>query len=525
MQGDHMESLEVQFFGRLKISYAGQVLTSFRTLKTQALLLYLLADPAKARKRSHLSELFWPGLPTKSARGNLRSTLYFARQLIRDALHTEGEYVQINPESPITSDIATLNSHLQAVDGHSHTTVEECDSCTELLKKAIGLARGEFAAGFSLDDSNQFEDWLFLQRDKLKRLLLSTYDALVKNLLAQKLSSDAAQYAQERLAQDLLSEEGYRQAMQVYLHDGKRLDGLKLYDRCKQMLKAEWGIVPSAETEAIVKQLRMDQKPPRVVLPKQPSTQPFSAGPPISDPKRFFGRKRELKRIDHWLQNRPMSHIAIIGQRRSGKTSLLHHLQHKHPKFRWVWVDFQDPRMRQLTSLLPYLIRQFGLPDNEVETLESFMDAIGTHQWQQPIIVLMDELGAGLSAPDLTQEFWWMLRALVNSAETSPLAFIVAAHDSPILLAEEEQKTSPFFNIFSTLTLGPLTKNEANKLIDSSNRRFPDDDRAWILAESQQWPILLQILCEECLYALEGNDPEWQTTALARIEPYRYLLI
>ncbi|MGB3612748.1 MAG: hypothetical protein WBA10_03070, partial [Elainellaceae cyanobacterium] len=54
---------------------------------------------------------------------------------------------------------------------------------------------------------------------------------------------------------------------------------------------------------------------------------PFVTGTPISHPSRFFGRRRVVKRLFNLLKTHPLQNGAIIGQRRSGKTSLLNYLR------------------------------------------------------------------------------------------------------------------------------------------------------------------------------------------------------
>jgi len=53
----------------------------------------------------------------------------------------------------------------------------------------------------------------------------------------------------------------------------------------------------------------------------------FIAGPPITHPRHFFGRTRELRRLFGLWQQAPLQNAAIIGPRRSGKTSLLNYLR------------------------------------------------------------------------------------------------------------------------------------------------------------------------------------------------------
>jgi hypothetical protein len=189
-------------------------------------------------------------------------------------------------------------------------------------------------------------------------------------------------------------------------------------------------------------------------------------------------------------------------------------------------VDFQDARMRLEESLLRYLLTSLNLPLPQPCNLNNFLDTVSRHL-QTPAIILMDEIGAGLAAPELNQHFWWSLRSLGSNYTDGKLGFLLTAHEAPDLLAREHGKPSPFFNIFGhTLTLGPFTDSEAQELIAGSPRPFDSADIEWMLVQSGRWPVLLQILADTCLTALEAGQTSnaWRQEGLKRIEPLRYLL-
>jgi hypothetical protein len=284
-----------------------------------------------------------------------------------------------------------------------------------------------------------------------------------------------------------------------------------------------------------------------VLLPMAPLEElaPFVVGPPVAQPRQFFGREGELKRIFSLWERLPLQNVAVIGQHRSGKTSLLRYLQKitttpsaqlrpgqrsdwlsKPERYQWVFVDFQDARMGSRQRLLGHVLKSLDLPVPDECDLNSFMDVVSQHL-QRPTLVLMDEIGAGMAAPELDQEFWWSLRSLGSNYTDGKLGFLLTAHEVPGLLAQAHHKPSPFFNIFGhTLRLGPLSLAEARELAASSPRPFASADVEWILAQSGRWPALLQILCHTRLTALEeGQAGEgWQEEGLSRVAPFRYLL-
>jgi hypothetical protein len=272
---------------------------------------------------------------------------------------------------------------------------------------------------------------------------------------------------------------------------------------------------------------------------------PFIVGPPVTQPRQFFGRTQELSRIFGLWRRLPLQNVAIIGRQRAGKTSLLHYLAgittadptrlrpgQRHdwlpqPElYQWVFVDFQDARMGSRERLLRHLLAGLNIPTPATCSLNDFMDLV-SEQLRRPAIILMDEIGAGLASPEMDQQFWWSLRSLGSNYSEGRLAFVLTAHQVPALLAHEHGKPSPFFNIFGhTLTLGPLNDAEARELLANSPRAFAADDIDWMLAHSGRWPALLQILADTCLNTLsEGRSgAAWREEGLRRIEPFSYLL-
>ncbi len=301
---------------------------------------------------------------------------------------------------------------------------------------------------------------------------------------------------------------------------------------------------PTQPAEPPTRLIEMGESP----TPRTPTDQlpPFLAGPPITHPGRFFGRERELKRLFNLLKRPPLQNAAIIGPRRSGKTSLLHYLKNvttaapeqlrpgqrsdwlpQPEQYRWLFVDFQDPRFGSREELLRYILLSLNLPPPDPCNLDRFLSVV-RRGLQAPTVILFDEIGVALERyPELDNSFWEALRSLATNQAGGNLAFVLASHSAPEQLARQGNLGSPFFNIFGyTATLGPLTEPEARDLITTSPLTFSEADMAWMLTQSARWPILLQILCRERLVTLEDGEPSdaWREDGLRQIEPFRYLL-
>lgn len=272
---------------------------------------------------------------------------------------------------------------------------------------------------------------------------------------------------------------------------------------------------------------------------------PFVAGPPITDPRQFFGRESHLKNLFRLWQDYPFQHAAIVGLKRSGKTSLLHYLRrittadpsHLRPgqkvdwlvnpgRYRWVFINFQDPRMCKLENLLSYILESLHLKVPHPCSLYSFLDVI--ESLRDPSIILMDEIAVALGSNELDTSFWNSLRSLVSGSLLldDNLGFVITAPESPGRLAKNEGKESPFFNIFSTMELTAFSDDEARQLIASSPIPFSAADIEWILVESGRWPCLLQFLCQARLVALlDGvTDESWKEEGLRQLGQFRYFL-
>ena len=273
---------------------------------------------------------------------------------------------------------------------------------------------------------------------------------------------------------------------------------------------------------------------------------PFIAGPPLIHPRHFFGHERELKRLFNLWKRTPLQNAAIIGPRRSGKTSLLHYLQtitttpvaqlrpgQRHDwlpapeRYRWIFADFQDPRLGTQTGLLRHLLSSLNVPIPNLCNLDSFMNAV-SRTLRTPTLILFDEIGVALERyPELDDTFWEGLRSLATNQVGGNLAFVLATHEAPSELVRQTHHSSPFFNIFGyTATLGPLTEPEARALLANATQLFAEVDIAWILEQSGRWPLLLQILGRERLLALEEGetDDAWRAEGLRQLAQFRHLL-
>ena len=547
--------LKLALMGRIELHLDERPLSELTSVKAQALLCFLAVD-GRSHTRPYLANLFWSDLPEKDALRNLRGDLLKLRQFIGPYLDVTNQNLRFKSETDHWLDLT-----------HFRTLVAPDEVALAQLMQAVDLYRGEFLEEFYVRDAPVFDDWLTQQRQLLQEEMLTVCQRLTVAALADGGYETAVAYARQMIQLDPVREEAHRHLMTALALNGQRGAALSHYETYRQIMMDELGVEPAPATTTLREQIRSGElenyelritnyeSPRRDRLTRseptlqnsslriQPaSSQPFIAGPPITHPINFFGRQRELKRLCHMVKRLPLQNGAIIGPRRSGKTSLLHYLKtisqlpddQRRPdqtadwlpqpgRQRWIFVDFQDPRLGGREQLLRYLLTQMEIPIPEPCSLEDFLDAVSDHL-HQPTVILLDEIGVALQRyPDLDDAFWESLRSLATNQVGGNLGFILAGPQPPDQLAQHSGYGSPFFNIFGYMaTLGPFSEAEALALIDSSPIPFPDEDVAWILAESEGWPILLQILCRERLFTLEEGEhgPDWREDGLRQIAPF-----
>lgn len=526
--------LKLSLLGPLQLTLNNTPLTGLASAKAQALLSYLAIN-GRAHSRQTLAGLLWGDLPEDDARRNLRGVVMKLRHLLGNHLLITHQTVAFNPQAAYWLDIEQLHQGLQS--RHLPT-----------LRYCASLHRGEFLEELFVRQAPEFEAWLQQQRSQWQQRLISLYTTYTTCLEAEEAWEEGLQAAHQLIQLDPTREQSQQLYLRLLAHSGQRLTAVTHFEQYQQQLQQELGVSVSPETAVLVDQIRSGNytatATPLLTAPLNQQTAPFIAGPPITHPNRFFGRDREIRRLFNLLRQRPLQNAAIIGPRRSGKTSLLHYLKNitvtppnqlrpsqdqqwlpNPTRYQWIFVDFQDTRFSSHTYLMRYLLSGMGLPTPTPCTLDAFLETV-SEQLQRPTIILFDEIGVAMTRyTELDNPFWESLRSLATNQVDGQLAYVLSSHEPPNLLAQNQEMGSPFFNIFGyTAVLGPLSEEAARQLIASSPLPFPPEDVDWILAESGRWPMPLQILCRERLLALEegATDQLWQQDGRQQAAPFMH---
>jgi DNA-binding SARP family transcriptional activator len=231
----------IQLLGPVVVEVDGYRVTGFRSLKTMALLAFLVAEQ-RAVSRDHLAALFWPDAPQTAARGHLRRALHDLISKLPGCLECDYYTVQFKTAGTFDTDIALLDS-LRA---KGNLAVEQ----------ATQMARGEFLEGIYLDDCPEFEMWLLARRETYRSRVVSLLETLLRHLVKAGRTNAAIEVAWQLLRVEPWSEDVHRQLMSLLSQTGRNEAALRQFHLCRKILTEELDIEPSSETAALYQRIR-----------------------------------------------------------------------------------------------------------------------------------------------------------------------------------------------------------------------------------------------------------------------------
>jgi DNA-binding SARP family transcriptional activator len=294
-----MSQLQLSLLGTPIVKHGGRTLT-FSTRKAQALLVYLAVEGGM-HPRKTLSEAFWPELDAEHGRAALRATLLELRKLLERShgpgeqahLLSERDLLGIEQSSSLVLDLRLIEAaSKQGGRGIEPLADQAREALLTQLEQATDQARGPFLAGFTLRDSQFFDDWTRQQREYWHLRVHQLFDAL-SMLYERAGDAERAMEAVSRwLSFDPLTEEGYRRLMRLRFSQGDRAGALRAYANCRAVLADELQVEPEPETVALAKRIRHTApvRPPQV---RPPHTSPGQPPTNLLDGP-FLGRTTEF---------------------------------------------------------------------------------------------------------------------------------------------------------------------------------------------------------------------------------------
>jgi class 3 adenylate cyclase len=269
-----------------------------------------------------------------------------------------------------------------------------------------------------------------------------------------------------------------------------------------------------------------DLEAERAALPPVPTRgNPYLNRVMIPHPGLFVGRRALVRKILGRLGGTHPQSLSIVGERRTGKPSLINYLRSPQARIDWledpghcffVLLDFQQTRALTPGKVALFigdaLRAQTGMSLEGSEDLGSLRrvgDAVAAAHCR--IVLLCDEFEAVTRNPGIGPDFYAFLRSLAN---TLPVSFVCTS-GRPLkdLCVTHEIADSPFFNIFSEVRLGLFDQADAEELVrePSAARGLPLEALGEaLLSMGGRHPFFLPMACSAWYEFLETEGRQAQ---------------
>jgi DNA-binding SARP family transcriptional activator len=260
--------LSIRLLGPPDVSIEGRPLR-FGTKKSLALLCYLAAE-GRRHSRRELAELLWPESDERHARTDLRSALAKLRKTLGEdgdaqkevvrSLLVDGAHLGIESRR-IELDLEALQTAVSlARTGTSPRGMSaEGLGCRDLISRLrghLGIYRGEFMEGFSVEDSPEFELWLEAERARWRRVFGEICERLSRLEGEAGRPQEAIEAARLWVRHAPLEEGAHRRLVELLSTAGDSEGALLAYEDFRDTIGRELSSEPSAQMQELAGRLQ-----------------------------------------------------------------------------------------------------------------------------------------------------------------------------------------------------------------------------------------------------------------------------
>jgi DNA-binding SARP family transcriptional activator len=271
----HERRLSVGLLGPPRVGFGGRAIR-FERKKTLALLCYLAAEGGQ-RPRAELADLFFPKSDERHARTDLRSILSKLRKALGDdgasngangdgvrLLAVDGDSLGVE-QRMVELDLRALEAAVSLARREVSGTTPGGESAEDAagrrdaaarLEGTLGLYRGEFMEGFTLEDTPEFELWLEAERARWRALFGELCERVSRLQAGAGRLEEAAGTSRLWTTQAPLEEAAHRRLVELLSSAGDGEGALIAYESFHNTLGRELGIEPSSQLRELADRMR-----------------------------------------------------------------------------------------------------------------------------------------------------------------------------------------------------------------------------------------------------------------------------
>jgi DNA-binding SARP family transcriptional activator len=204
-------------------------------------LLALLALHERPLRRLHVAGTLWLDTPEERASANLRSSLWRLNRPGPRLVEATSLQLRLAPEVRVdVRETAALAHRLLAAsetpEGESEVELDPARLTGELLP-------------------DWYDDWVLIERERLRQLSLHALEALGERLLAAARLGEALEAALAAIAMEPLRESAHRLLIRIHLAEGNAAEAIRQFDFCRRLFRDQLGLSPSPQLEELVANL------------------------------------------------------------------------------------------------------------------------------------------------------------------------------------------------------------------------------------------------------------------------------
>jgi SARP family transcriptional regulator, regulator of embCAB operon len=198
-------------------------------------LLAFLAVAGRPVLRSRLAGILWPDKREERAAGDLRTLLWRVNGPGPALVSLNGSNVQLVPSASVDlHDMIALARRALAGNG-------DLDRAIDLDALSADLLPG------------WYEDWVLLERERLRQLRLHALEALCARFASAGRFGEAVEAGLRAVGDEPLRESAHTALIRAYLAEGNRGEATRQYRRFRDLLRTELGVEPSATLTELVR--------------------------------------------------------------------------------------------------------------------------------------------------------------------------------------------------------------------------------------------------------------------------------
>jgi DNA-binding SARP family transcriptional activator len=198
-------------------------------------LLAFLALQERPVLRAYVAGCLWADKSDERAAADLRAALWRLSEPGPPLVGSSAAHLNLSPE--VSVDVR------DAIEG-----------ARRLLNPQDGVVDGDFEEFLLSGDilPDWYDDWVSVERERLRQLRLHALEALCGRLIAAGRLAEAIDVALAAVAAEPLRESAHRLLIRVHLAEGNRAEAIRQFDTYREILWTGLGVAPSGQLTALM---------------------------------------------------------------------------------------------------------------------------------------------------------------------------------------------------------------------------------------------------------------------------------